>query len=856
MASLPRVYIPTADGGGTDDTWWQGAPLAGSAAAPAVSKAQPRGVRNNNPLNIEAGNYTKAQEGFVGSDGRFAKFENMDQGFAAAENLLGTYHSKHGINTISGVINRWAPAGDGNPVSAYAGKVAQELGVDPNQPIDLANPVVRARVASSMAKFENGVDVPRSTDISAQSKPKADDGSWWQSAPLADAPKAVDQPKAPDVGRGTALLEGALAGVSGNFRDEILGASEASGLPNILGGFRAPIGAARLGIEAMRGERGEGTRLYEATVAKKRGEIKQAKEQYPGTFIAGEVGGAVALPVGRLMQGATLAGRMARGAGVGAGMGAVYGAGEGENAGERLSKATTGAALGAGVGAVAPPIVEGAIQAGRAAINPVVNAVRGAINPENEAARRVATAASRDMRNDPNAISRLTPGEFAADVQSGGPARLLDMGGETTRGLARSAANTSPEGRALLTQSINERFEGQGPRIINWLRQTFHYPNALAQQEALEQTARQVNRVNYARAYRDGARPLWDENLQQFTASPEFQAAIRDATRTGATDAAINGFRPPQNPFVFAADGTMTMRPGVDPTLQFWDQVKRNLDSQIGVAQRAGDAPLVRQLTQLRAGFVGHLDQLVPSYGAARGGAAHFFGAENALEAGENFVTSRLANDQARAALARMTPTERQLFQDGFVSRFIQQLSESGDRRNVLNQIAQSPAARERLHIAIGPQRAAELEASLRVEGIIDIARNAVSGNSTTARQLAELGFAGGAGSLGAYGTYNQNPGQMTAAAVAGALLAGRRGIDARVAQRVAEMLVSNDPQLMLRGVRLLARNTQMMNSIRGVDRRIAVIGGGQVPTGSTVQALGVGRAQEDQPDINRPSGQ
>lgn len=143
-----------------------------ASSATDAAKAQPRGIRNNNPLNIEAGGYTKSQDGFQGSDGRFAKFENMDQGFAAAENLLGTYHTKHGINTVAGVINRWAPASDGNPVSAYAKSVADDLGVDASHPIDLANPVVRARVASSMAKFENGTAVPRSTDISAQSKPK------------------------------------------------------------------------------------------------------------------------------------------------------------------------------------------------------------------------------------------------------------------------------------------------------------------------------------------------------------------------------------------------------------------------------------------------------------------------------------------------------------------------------------------------------------------------------------------------------------------------------------------------------------------------------------------------------------
>lgn len=130
--------------------------------------AQPRGVRNNNPLNIEAGSFTQSQPGFSGSDGRFARFESPDQGFAAAENLLNVYGQKHGINTVAGVINRWAPSSDGNPVNAYAAHVARSIGVDPNQPIDLRDPATRAKMADAMATFENGRPIPRATDASAQ----------------------------------------------------------------------------------------------------------------------------------------------------------------------------------------------------------------------------------------------------------------------------------------------------------------------------------------------------------------------------------------------------------------------------------------------------------------------------------------------------------------------------------------------------------------------------------------------------------------------------------------------------------------------------------------------------------------
>jgi hypothetical protein len=137
-----------------------------------------------------------------------------------------------------------------------------------------------------------------------------------------------------------------------------------------------------------------------------------------------------------------------------------------------------------------------------------------------------------------------------------------------------------------------------------------------------------------------------------------------------------------------------------------------------------------------------------------------------------------------------MSPAERQLFQEGYVSNFIQKVNETGDRRNILNRIANSPADRERLQIALGPQRANELEAMLRVEGVMNLFRNQVQGNSTTARQLVELGAVG---TLGGVGAYMSDPQTMLQSAIAGAFVARGRNTDQRVARRVAEMLVSHN---------------------------------------------------------------
>lgn len=121
----------------------------------SAGQSQPRGVRNNNPLNLEARN----QQGMVGSDGRFGVYNDMQGGLDAADQNLQVYATKHGLNTISGIINRWAPPSE-NDSRNYAGTVAQAVGVGPDDQLDMSDPVVRGKLMGAMAKVENGKAVP------------------------------------------------------------------------------------------------------------------------------------------------------------------------------------------------------------------------------------------------------------------------------------------------------------------------------------------------------------------------------------------------------------------------------------------------------------------------------------------------------------------------------------------------------------------------------------------------------------------------------------------------------------------------------------------------------------------------
>ena len=150
----------------TDST----APSDTTAVAPAATAdaSQPRGIRNNNPLNIEDGQFARGQPGYAGSDGRFAKFETPEHGVSAANSLLSSYQTNQGLNTINGIVGRWAPSTDGNNTKAYASHVAAQMGMGPDDP---SPPAMRPQLIAAMAAHENGVPLPPAATKVPQASP-------------------------------------------------------------------------------------------------------------------------------------------------------------------------------------------------------------------------------------------------------------------------------------------------------------------------------------------------------------------------------------------------------------------------------------------------------------------------------------------------------------------------------------------------------------------------------------------------------------------------------------------------------------------------------------------------------------
>ncbi len=113
-----------------------------------------RGIRNNNPGNLEA-SWAFTWQGQNGTDGRFATFASPEHGIRAlGVNLLA--YQRRGLDTISKIINRWAPPQDNNNTTAYIQNVSQALGVSPTTRLDVASPAVLTALSKAIIHQENG----------------------------------------------------------------------------------------------------------------------------------------------------------------------------------------------------------------------------------------------------------------------------------------------------------------------------------------------------------------------------------------------------------------------------------------------------------------------------------------------------------------------------------------------------------------------------------------------------------------------------------------------------------------------------------------------------------------------------
>ena len=133
-----------------------------------MDKKLPRGIRNNNPLNIRKGNNWKGEVS-RSTDGEFEQFISMQWGIRAGFKILKNYITGYGgrvkpLTNIHDIIHRWAPPSENN-CKAYIDSVCRFSGLHEFERLQFSDRNKMLALVDGMIRVECGQ--PVSLDIIA-----------------------------------------------------------------------------------------------------------------------------------------------------------------------------------------------------------------------------------------------------------------------------------------------------------------------------------------------------------------------------------------------------------------------------------------------------------------------------------------------------------------------------------------------------------------------------------------------------------------------------------------------------------------------------------------------------------------
>lgn len=128
--------------------------VIGDTKTPTGGSDPVRAIRNNNPGNIRISGITWNGELDSNTDGEFEQFESLEMGARAQLINLRSYFTKHGIDTVRGITNRWSPAHE-NPTSELVEHYSERLGVLPDDKLEPTEKILKS-LSYEIAVIETG----------------------------------------------------------------------------------------------------------------------------------------------------------------------------------------------------------------------------------------------------------------------------------------------------------------------------------------------------------------------------------------------------------------------------------------------------------------------------------------------------------------------------------------------------------------------------------------------------------------------------------------------------------------------------------------------------------------------------
>jgi hypothetical protein len=422
-----------------------------------------------------------------------------------------------------------------------------------------------------------------------------------------------------------------------------------------------------------------------------------------------------------------------------------------------------------------------------------------------------------------------TLGDYGAE--SSAAARRMSQ----TPGIAGVAAET-PERMRQFTQNIT----GINPRSVEYT-------------DYLEEIGRiERNRVYDVARSMPNAGAISDPAIDALRSRPIFQKAESLATKRAADlpdwdiQPPVSTPGTPQGKWVQTPQGLQfqgpqnAIPPSVTPgNLNYYDQVKKELDGIMEQAKRTGDTETLVAARKTKEELLGVLDPLVPEYRVARGIAADTFRAASAPEAGARFLTTfdEFDKKQFTDAFRTYTPDQKRAFAVGMMGQLEDDLIKNPKK------VAETFLKRdffEKMELAFGREGAQAIRAKALSENLLQqanrIRENAASAQNVQAAKTSAIssgtaaagttaGIIGGSAALAQMEPLMQllvqlgvPRGTTTAALIAGGVVgttaATFNSIERRIAKQMVNLASSTDPRSFARINKLIDEHPQVYNKL------------------------------------------
>lgn len=467
---------------------------------------------------------------------------------------------------------------------------------------------------------------------------------------------------------------------------------------------------------------------------------------------------------------------------------------------------------------------------------------KGLSMPEAAARRRISSAIAEDVETGkirgldptrrtqfgPRAQPGATPQELASLAVEGVPVSAYDLSaGPAVRSLVEEAAIKAPDRAPAVQigQQMAERARDTGTYIANTIDDIAGKPIATGDEfQAAVDLIKNTNDPAY--------KQVMSLPEHQNVFSPEIKNLLenrpvfRTVLKERAEGAVNRGEQPPP---IYGPRGTLNVQPFNAPSLEYLDQVYRDVRDKATTAFDAGDSMRGNDYKAAANAMRNELDKVAArdpdgnsTYKTIRDDASEVFGAKNALEAGYKFARTAdpLKLREVQEAYSRYSPTQQEQFRVGLLAN-IKDAALSNQTNKVMSWFdGSNPKMYDKIESVLGPDATMRLGNQIQLqkivnEGVAPVVQQAVGAPGGRGRIGFPTAFGIGAGvavggekllqNLPQVANIIQHPvtiGTATAVGAAGTLYAAKKLIgaaknayEARVSEEVLKAISSRDPR-------------------------------------------------------------